>query len=735
MNNKTDMLNSRSLTLIVMAILIELVATFLFLHNRLALALVNTTFTLVILLIVILLLKFSNKNSNELRKDRQRLDHIFDTLDVAIWSHDLKTNTLLITPGIENLYGYSLEKFYQDSTLWKKVIHPEDLKVLEERERILSLGKTVTSIYRIIRSDGEVRWIQDRGIPTVDERGSLIDFCSVLFDITNRKESEDRYRTLVEMSPDIIAVYSRGRIDYINEAGCKLFGASNQKDLIGKPPSKLIHPNILREIKDNELDLDDSKSMMRFEFQANRLNGESIEVEMTTMPIFYEGRAATQIVGRDISDRKRAEHTIQHMAYYDVLTGLPNRNKFRKHLNEVLSQSTNQKHAILFLDLDRFKIINDTKGHTVGDQLLQSVAKRIESAINNKGMVSRQGGDEFIILLENKDTEKVIEVAKSILREFATPFDVDHLEFFVTPSIGISMYPADGEDEETLIKNADTAMYLAKERGKNNYQFYSSKLAELATQKMDIEKWLRRALEKDELKINYQPQIDLETNEIIGVEALLRWHHPEKGMISPADFIPLAEETGLIVPIGKWILKEACLQNKKWQEEGFKPIPIAVNISVRQIQDEEFIESVTRILDEVGLKPNLLDLEITESIMQDIEKSTNVLNQLKKIGLKISIDDFGTGYSSLSYLKHLPIDSIKIDKSFVDDIINHSTKGEMVKTIIDMGHNLNFNVIAEGIEKKEQVEFLKQNQCNIGQGYFYSKPIPVNDLEKLLSRV
>lgn len=735
MNNKTDMLNSRSLTLIVMAILIELVATFIFLHNRLALALVNTTFTLVILLIVILLLKFSNKNSNELRKDRQRLDHIFDTLDVAIWSHDLKTNTLLITPGIENLYGYSLEKFYQDSTLWKKVIHPEDLKVLEERERILSLGKTVTSIYRIIRSDGEVRWIQDRGIPTVDERGSLIDFCSVLFDITNRKESEDRYRTLVEMSPDIIAVYSRGRIDYINEAGCKLFGASNQKELIGKPPSKLIHPNILREIKDNELDLDDSKSMMRFEFQANRLNGESIEVEMTTMQIFYEGRAATQIVGRDISDRKRAEHTIQHMAYYDVLTGLPNRNKFRKHLNEVLSQSTDQKHAILFLDLDRFKIINDSKGHTVGDQLLQSVAKRIESAINNKGMVSRQGGDEFIILLENKDTEKVIEVAKNILREFATPFDVDHLEFFVTPSIGISMYPADGEDEETLIKNADTAMYLAKERGKNNYQFYSSKLAELAAQKMDIEKWLRRALEKNELKINYQPQIDLETNEIIGVEALLRWHHPEKGIIAPADFIPLAEETGLIVPIGMWVLKEVCLQNKKWQEEGIKPIPIAVNISVRQIQDEEFIESVTRILDEVGLNPNLLDLEITESIMQDIEKSTNVLNQLKKMGMKISIDDFGTGYSSLSYLKHLPIDSIKIDKSFVDDIINHSTKGEMVKTIIDMGHNLNFNVIAEGIEKKEQVEFLKQNQCNIGQGYFYSKPIPVNDLEKLLSRV
>jgi diguanylate cyclase (GGDEF)-like protein/PAS domain S-box-containing protein len=734
MNKKIDLLNYKILSIIGLAVVIELVASILFLHDRLTLAVLNTAFTLVILLLVVLFIKFVDKNSNEFKKDRQRLDHIFDTLDVAIWSHDLRTDTLLITPGIENLYGFSLEKFYQDSTLWKKVIHPEDLHVLEEREQMLGQGKTVTSIYRIIRNDGEIRWLQDRGIPTVDEKGNLVDFCSVLFDITNRKESEDRYRTLVEMSPDIIAVYSRGRIDYINEAGYKLYGASSHKELVGKPPSKLIHPTILRKIKDNELLLDDSKLKMRFEFQANRLDGENIEVEMTTMPIFYEGRAATQIVGRDISDRKNAEQTIQHMAYYDELTGLPNRNMFRKHLNDVLAQSNNHQHAILFLDLDRFKIINDTKGHSVGDHLLQKVAKRLESSIHNMGMVSRQGGDEFIILLEEINNEKVIEVAKRILKEFANPIDVDYLEFFVTPSIGISLYPEDGADEETLIKNADTAMYLAKERGKNNFQFYSYKLAEQASRKMDIEKWLRKALEKNELTLNYQPQVDLETNNIIGVEALIRWHHPEKGIISPADFIPLAEETGLIVPMGKWILREACTQNKKWQEAGYKPIPIAVNISVRQIQDEEFVESVIRILDEVGLNPRYLDLEITESIMQDIDKSVIVLNQLKGLGVKISIDDFGTGYSSLSYLKHLPIDNIKIDKSFVDDIINHSTQGEMVKTIIDMGHNLNFNVIAEGIEKEEQVQFLKQYACNIGQGYFYSKPLPVSELEGLLSK-
>lgn len=453
MNNKDDIFKYKIFPIIGFLVTIEFFASILFLHNSLIHAAMSAAFTLVIILLVVLIIKYTDKSSNENQIDRQRLDHIFDTLDVAIWSHDLRTNKILITPGIENLYGYSLDKFYHDVTLWKQVIHPEDLHVLEEREKMLSLGKAVTSIYRIIRSDGEIRWIQDRGIPTIDEKGNLIDFCSVLFDITNRKESEDRYRTLVEMSPDIIAVYSRGRIDYINEAGYKLYGASSHKDLIGKPSTKLIHQNILRKIQDNELIMDDSNLKLSFEFQATRLDGESIEVEMTTMPIFYEGRAATQIVGRDISDRKKAEETIHHMAYYDVLTGLPNRNMFRKHLNDVLIRLDNQNHAILFLDLDRFKIINDTKGHSVGDQLLQIVANRLHSAINIEGMVSRQGGDEFIILLEEIDTGKVKEVAQTILKAFANPFEVNQVEFFVTPSIGISMYPADGEDEETLIKN------------------------------------------------------------------------------------------------------------------------------------------------------------------------------------------------------------------------------------------------------------------------------------------
>ncbi|MFT9596753.1 sensor domain-containing protein [Mesobacillus sp.] len=672
------------------------------------------------------------KNAEEdLEGHKKRLKSIFDTLDVAIWSHDLKTDTLLITSGIEKLYGHSSEEFYHDNTLWKKVIHPEDLHILADREDGLSRGEAVTSVYRIIRPDGEVRWIQDRGIPVIDENGNFVDFTSVLFDITDRQESEGRYRSLVEMSPDLIAVYSRGKLDYINEAGCRLFKAKSPEELIGQPISELIPSDVLARIKNRELTIDENfEEKLWFEFKAKQIDGQKIDVEMSAMPILYEGRMAEQIVGRDLTQRKKAEKTIKYMAYYDVLTGLPNRNMVRKHLNAALSNG-NGNLAVLFLDLDRFKIINDTKGHRVGDLLLKVVASRLKNAVKEKGLVSRQGGDEFIIVLKDFRKEQVIEVAERILTEFNEGITIEGQEFFVTPSIGISMAPEDGQDEETLIKHADTAMYLAKDRGKNNYQFYTNKLHGLSSRKMELENGLRKALEQDQLTLHYQPQVNMDTGEIIGVEALVRWMHPEKGIISPAEFIPLAEETGLIVPLGKWVLEKAAAQNKVWQEKGYSPIPMSVNISVRQLQEDRFIDSVKQVLLNTQLEPNYLDFEITESVMQNSDKTARILDQLKELGITLAIDDFGTGYSSLSLLKHFPIDKIKIDKSFVDDIIHHSNKGAMVKTIIDMGHNLQFDVIAEGVEEHEQVAFLLENGCVIGQGYYFSRPLSVEAMEEL----
>ncbi|WHY01528.1 GGDEF and EAL domain-containing protein [Neobacillus sp. DY30] len=681
-----------------------------------------------------LLTKEFDYKADELHKSQQKMKNIFDTLDVAIWSHDLKTDTLLITPGIEKLYGFKLEAFYENTDLWKEVIYPEDLYVLEERAKKIAMGENVTSQYRIVRPDGEVRWIQDSGIPTFDSKGEFVDFSSVLFDITDRKESEGLYQSLVEMSPDIIAVVYDGKIEYINEAGCKLIGAENQEQLIGQSAKNFVAPQITDLIKNKVFSPNKAENeRYNFEFQVRRINGESIDVEMAARSILYVGRFAIQVVGRDITQRKKSEQTIKFMAYFDSLTGLPNRNQFRNHLNEVLHQQKNNMHAVIFLDLDRFKIINDTKGHSVGDIILQRVADRLETAVQNDGLVSRQGGDEFIIVLEDVDKENASLVAKRILNEFSNPIEVNNEEFYVTPSIGISIYPTDGSDEETLIKNADTAMYQAKERGKNNYQFYSNNLYGISTWKMKLENWLRRAMEQNQMTLHYQPQIDLNSGKIVGVEALIRWYHPEYGYIAPSEFIPLAEETGLIVPLGKWILREACEQRKAWKDAGFSDFPIAVNVSVRQFQDEQIIPFISDLLEEVGLETNYLELEITESLMQNLENSTIILNQLKSLGVLLSVDDFGTGYSSLSYLKHLPIDKIKIDKSFVDDIIYHSNQGMMVKTIIDMGVNLKFTVIAEGIETEEQVKFLTENACQIGQGHYYSKPLSADKLEKFLN--
>jgi diguanylate cyclase (GGDEF)-like protein/PAS domain S-box-containing protein len=677
------------------------------------------------------LLKGMAKAAIELRANKLKLKSIFDTLDVAIWSHDIKADRLLITPGIEKLYGYNLEEFYQDFKLWKKVIHPQDLDAITEREQRIANGEVTTNEYRIIRPDGKVRWIQDRGVPTLNDQGQLIDFHSVLFDITDRKESEDLYRSLVEMSPDIIAVIFQEKFDYINQAGCQILGATSAKEILGE----LVWGFTPKKVYDDFQRLVDRNGKCErktIEIEIKRLDGLNIIVELSAMPIIYKGRQATQIVGRDITGRKKAEQTIKMMAYHDSLTGLPNRNKFRLYLNDFISKKKEDTLAIFFLDLDRFKFINDTKGHSIGDLLLKKVAERLQQEIDNSGIVSRYGGDEFIILAEQMDKQKASELAKKILKVFSQHFELDQYTHFITPSIGISLYPVDGTDVESLIQKADTAMYQAKENGKNNFQFFSCELANLALRKIELEDELRKALEQNALQLYYQPQIDLETGKLVGVEALLRWEHPGRGYISPTEFIPLAEDSGLIVPIGLWVLETACEQNKAWQDAGFDAIPIAVNISVRQFQDERFVDKVLSILEHTGLNPAYLELEITESILQNINESTIILNQLKEHGIRFSIDDFGTGYSSLSYLRHLPLDKIKIDKSFLDHIDVDSHERTMVKTIIDMGNNLGFTVVAEGIEKQEQVTILKEYACQIGQGYYYSLPLIVEQMDNFL---
>jgi diguanylate cyclase (GGDEF)-like protein len=425
---------------------------------------------------------------------------------------------------------------------------------------------------------------------------------------------------------------------------------------------------------------------------------------------------------------------INYMANHDTLTGLPNRYMFNKYLEASLERSkkNNQLLAILFLDLDRFKVINDSMGHAVGDLLIKEVALRLKNCLRNENILARQGGDEFIVLLENITLEETKQMAQRIVQSFLTPFEVGEEELFITPSIGISLYPEDGEDVSSLIKNADKAMYLVKNRGKNDYQFSSYESEESVSRKIKLENSLRKAIQNNELFLHYQPQVNLQTGKIKGVEALLRWNHPELGIISPFEFIPIAEETGMIVHIGKWVLQTACKQIKEWQRAGLPIVAVAVNVSPRQLQDVEFINTVQDVLEETKLEPQFLDLEITESLMQNLKHSLAMLSDLKKIGVKLSIDDFGTGFSSLNVLKSLPIDCIKIDQSFVRDISVDSNTAAIVKTIIHMGNNLNFDLIAEGIESPDQVSFLVENGCQLGQGYAYSRPVPAEEIEKVL---
>ncbi len=429
--------------------------------------------------------------------------------------------------------------------------------------------------------------------------------------------------------------------------------------------------------------------------------------------------------------RQQAEERVRHLAHYDELTGLPNRTMFNQQLTRSLAQARRHDKplAILFIDLDRFKNINDTLGHETGDRVLKEVADRLHGCLRESDTAGRLGGDEFVVLIEESpQPEHVAAVAQKILAAVARPFILDAQEFHLTASIGISTYPVDGADIHSLLKNADISMYRAKEQGKNNYQFYSAQMNVHTLERLALESNLRRALERNEFLLHYQPKIDIGSGRITGMEALVRWQQPARGLIPPAQFIPLAEETGLIVPIGEWVLKTACAQNKSWQEHGLPPLRVAVNLSARQFGHETLLQDVARVLTETGLDPAALELEITESmVMHNPERAVILLTKLKAMGIHLSIDDFGTGYSSLNYLKRFPIDSVKIDRSFIQDLPGDSDDAAITQAIIAMAHSLRLKVIAEGVETEEQLSFLRNHGCDEMQGNYFSKPLPENE--------
>jgi diguanylate cyclase (GGDEF)-like protein/PAS domain S-box-containing protein len=544
--------------------------------------------------------------------------------------------------------------------------------------------------------------------------------------------------TVFEKSHQAIAITdAERRIVAVNSAFTGMTDYTRD-EVLGKNPKLLSSGRHSREFYRAMRKAIETTDYWGGEVWNRRKNGEIYPVWLGISAVRNETGKITHYVGifSDITERKAAEEKIHYLAHHDPLTGLPNRSLVQDRLVHALARAARNRRvvALLFLDLDRFKTINDSLGHPTGDRLLQQVALRIRACVRESDTVSRQGGDEFLLVVSDlRDAAEARLIAQKILESLAEPFEIDNHSIAISFSIGISVYPDDGDDFQSLQRKADIAMYHAKDAGRNTYRFFTEQMNRDSLEKLRLEAHLRRALENREFSLHYQPQVDLATGRVIGAEALIRWHRPELGDIPPGQFIPIAEESGLIIPIGEWVLREACRQNRAWQAAGFAPMTVAVNLSALQFQRGDIVGIVVRILDETGLPPAHLELELTESLLlQNAARTMNALDQLKALGVKLSIDDFGTGYSSLAYLKRLSVDKLKIDQSFVRDLPHDPEDAAIVQAIISMAHGLSLATIAEGVETPEQASILERQGCDEAQGYFYARPLPAGDFAEFL---
>jgi len=553
-------------------------------------------------------------------------------------------------------------------------------------------------------------------------------------------ESEERFRSVAQAANDaIISANTHGNIVSWNRGAQVMFGYS-EEEILGKTLT-LLMPERFRNAHEEGIKRASKTNERRIigktvELFGLRKDGSEFPLELSvSLWETREGKFFSGII-RDITGRKQAEERLQHLAHHDEVTGLANRSMFFERLNQELSRARwhNRLLAVLFLDLDRFKVINDTLGHATGDSLLRAVGKRIKDTAREGDIIARLGGDEFaVMLVDVAEVHDIPTIAKKIIDALNKPFVLEGKDIFVTTSIGIGIFPDDGNEAEVLLQKADIAMYRAKEEGKNTYQIYSPAMNTMALQRLTMETQLRQALERNEFILHYQPKVDLNTGRIIGMEALIRWQHPELGIVSPNEFIPILEETGLILPVGEWVIRTACAQNKAWQENGFTPLRVAVNLSARQLKQQSIVEMAVGVLNETGLHPTYLEMELTENILMEHKRgSIAMMDELNARGIHFAIDDFGTGYSSLSYLRRFTIHSLKIDRSFIQNIATDPDSAVIVKAIIAMAKNLRLKVVAEGVETGEQLEFLLQHKCDEIQGYYFSPPLTVEKFTHLL---
>jgi diguanylate cyclase (GGDEF)-like protein/PAS domain S-box-containing protein len=655
---------------------------------------------------------------------------------------------------VDLYYGTAPPRDVRGSVLFD-LLAPEDAAAARAaRDEAMRVGVSPLRDYRVRRHDGSFVTVEASVGALVEESGELRGLLVVYRDVTDRRRleealrherdllraSEEKFAKAFRLSPEVMSITTLddGRFLEVNDAFCKVLGYSRQEAVgcTGIELELYVDPRRRDEIVAG---LRQAGCVAELEVDLRDKHGDVHTTLLSAELIEIGGRRCILTALRDITERKRLETELERLAHHDALTGLPNRVLIEDRLEQVLALARRHDRAVavMMVDLDRFKDVNDTFGHRIGDQVLVAAARHLESCLRKSDSVGRMGGDEFVIVLgEVQDFRGAARVAQRILAAFAKPFHVEGHEVRSGLSIGISVRPVDGDDVEALLKHADAAMYRAKAASGSTFQFFEPGMAAAAAERAVLETSLRHAIDRRELALHYQPQVALGSGNIIGVEALIRWKHPERGMVNPGQFIPLAEETGLIVPLGEWVLREACVQARSWRDSGLPPFRVAVNLSARQLRQRDLVEMIASVLHETGFSPTRLELEVTETgAMEDPERAVATLRRIRELGVRVALDDFGVGHCSLAYLRRFPIDTLKIGQPFTQEAPANEQHAAMLTAMVEMGRTVGVRtVVAECVETREQLDLVRRIRCDVAQGYLLSRPAPARDLDGVLRR-